>query len=115
MIGPLLTFALGPSAKALALALGALTVVGSIYFAGYSAANRKCAAAALRFQIAVLEADAEIARRREAAAIALTNDLEAQAAQNKGIIDALKAETTKHPLNACIVDRAFERRLRDIR
>lgn len=115
MIGPLVAFALGPSAKALAVALGALTMAGSIYVAGYNAAHRKCAAAALRIQIAVLEADAEIARSREAASIALAHGLEANAARNKEIIDALKAEATKHPLNACVVDRALERRLRDIR
>ncbi len=115
MIGPLVAFASGPGAKALAVALGALTVAGSIYFAGYNAAHRNCAAAALRFQIAVLEADAEIARRREAASIALAHGLEADAARNKEIIDALKVEATKHPVGACIVDRALERRLRDIR
>jgi hypothetical protein len=108
-------FAFGPGAKALVVALGALTVAGSIYVAGYNAADRKCAVADLRLQIAVREADAEIARSREAASIALAHGLAADAARNKEIIDALKIEPTKHPVGACRVDRALERRLRDIR
>ncbi len=108
----LLALALGPTGRALGLALLAMGLLGAIYNAGASKARKACEAAALRAQIEALRGDLRAAQEAEARALQEMGVVDERAKINAQRVAEL--ERLGGGKGACVLDADGARRLRAI-